>query len=91
MQPLAPATIAAKPTAEAAQLAKAARDFEAMLLGKILESARPEMNGQQAEWRSMADRKLAETLAASSPLGVARMLEVRSTRSPAPAAQRSAE
>lgn len=65
------------PSAEAAQLAKAAGDFEALLIGKILESARPEMSGQQAEWRSMADRKLAESLVASSPLGIAKMLEAR--------------
>lgn len=65
------------PATEAAQLTKAARDFEALLIGKILESARPEMSGQQAEWRSMADRKLAQTLVASSPLGIAKMLEAR--------------
>jgi len=74
MQPVAQAKPA---SVEAVQLAKAARDFEALLIGKILESARPEMSGQQAEWRSMADRKLAETLVASSPLGIAKMLEAR--------------
>jgi Rod binding domain-containing protein len=73
MQPVAAAT----PAAETLKSRKAGRDFEALLLGKVLESARPRAEGAQAEYRAMADRRLAETLAASSPLGVAKMLEAR--------------
>ena len=65
------------PAADLQQLKTAARDFEALLLGKILESARPKIEGPQAEYRAMADVQLAKTLAMSSPLGVAKMLEAQ--------------
>ncbi len=65
------------PSAETLQLRKAGRDFEALLIEKVLQSARPKADGPQADYRAMADRRLAETLAAGSPLGVARMLETK--------------
>lgn len=73
MQPVS----ATAPPPETMQLKKAARDFEALLIGKVLETARPKMDGPQAEYRAMADRQLAETLAATAPLGVAKLLEAR--------------
>jgi len=73
MQPIA----AASPLAQAVQLKKAAADFEALLIGKVLESARPKADGAQAEYRAMADQQLARSIAASSPLGVAKLLQER--------------
>lgn len=56
-------------------LAKAGQAFEAMLLEKIMASARPAVSGTEADWRAMADAEVAKSLARHSPLGVARLVE----------------
>ncbi len=69
--------IAGSPSVGTTALRKAGQDFEALLLEKLLASANPRPSGPEADWRAMADRRLAADLAAASPLGVARMLETR--------------
>lgn len=69
-----PATMAASPLEQAA-LKKAGQDFEALLLEKLLQSARSGASGPTADWRAMADRQLAQDLAGTSPLGIAGLLE----------------
>ena len=57
---------------ERKELEKAGQAFEAMMLEKLLASARPE--GKSNDWRSMADRRFAEMLAETQPLGITRMM-----------------
>ena len=80
MAPLAPlakplAAPVAEPASEASARKKAAQDFEALLLEKLLQSTRSGQSGPAADWRAMADRQLAQDLAKAGPLGVARLLE----------------
>lgn len=57
---------------ERKQLEQAGEAFETMMLEKILASARTQ--DKPDEWRNMADRRFAEMLAKSQPLGVTRMI-----------------
>lgn len=64
--------------AERKALASAARAFEAIMLAKMLASARSGSDEGSGEWRQMADRAVADQLAANGPLGLARLI-ARST------------
>lgn len=73
---LTPAAVSeADKAAERQALAKAGQAFEAMLLEKLLASARPQTSGPEGDWRSIADAQVARSLAENSPLGIARLLE----------------
>ena len=57
-----------------------ARDFEALIIAQLLKSARAAQLADDplsgdATFRDMQDRQLAQTLAATSPLGVAKLLK----------------
>lgn len=59
----------------------AARAFEALVVAELLRSARaaaqvlaPRETEHEDGWRDLAERQTAETLAAASPLGLARLL-----------------
>ena len=56
---------------------QAARDFEALLIERLLATARPPSSGPAADWRAMADRAVAQDIAEASPLGIATLLEPR--------------
>lgn len=49
--------------------------FEAMMLERLLASARPPAPGPEGDWRAMADRSVAGSLARQSPLGLAALIE----------------
>jgi hypothetical protein len=60
---------------------EAGRAFEALVLAELLRSARASAElmgrstpGADARWRELAERRAAEALAASSPLGLAALL-----------------
>jgi Rod binding domain-containing protein len=76
MAPLAPLAPAAPRPGDVAALRQAATDFEALLLQRLLAAARPEATGAQADWRAMADARVAADLARQSPLGIAALLGV---------------
>lgn len=75
MSPIAPLP-AARPTAEAQSLARAGRQFEALILRQMLASADSTGidGGQTREWRALAQQATADQLAAASPLGIADLL-----------------
>ncbi len=78
VSPLNPTSLPQPAGAEASDaraLRKAGEQFEALMLERLLASARPASSGPQSDWRSMADRVVAETLARQSPLGFATLLE----------------
>lgn len=54
-------------------LGAAASQFEAMLLSQLLDDAMPASEGN-AEWRQMAHRAVAESLAGAGTFGIARLL-----------------
>jgi len=67
-----------------AKVRDAGRQFEALLIGQILHSARE--SGSSTDCATdFADEKFAEVLAQSGGLGIARMIE-HSLQQPAPAA-----
>lgn len=70
--PLSPAS--PPPPADAKALRQAGEQFEAMMLERLLAAAHPAATGPDADWRAMADRQVAQSLAAQSPLGLADLL-----------------
>ena len=78
---IAPVTRAAPLVTPAA--AKVARDFEALFIAQMLRSAHAAeladdpLAGKDTSFRDMQDRQLAASIAAQSPLGVAKLLEGR--------------
>jgi flagellar protein FlgJ len=75
----------------AADAAAAGRAFEALILAQLLRSARASTDlmgqreaGAEDQWRELAERRTAETLAASSPLGLAQLLARAATTKPSP-------
>lgn len=58
---------------EKAALAQAGAAFEALILEKMIASARQQGAGD--DLRALGERQLAENLARTSPLGIARLLE----------------
>jgi hypothetical protein len=56
-------------------LTEAAAAFEALMLRQMLQAARPDRQGPEADALSLADEALARRLVAGSPFGVARLLE----------------
>lgn len=72
-----PPVSTAAAAAEGAALQRAAGQFEALFLQRMLAAARPDKSGPAADWRAMADERLAADLAAASPLGIAALLRNR--------------
>ncbi|MFA7440892.1 MAG: hypothetical protein WCZ66_07955 [Sphingomonadaceae bacterium] len=68
-------TVAAAPSAETLALRQAGQAFEALVLEKLMKSARPAVSGAEGEWRSLADRQVAAEISRSSPMGLAHLLE----------------
>lgn len=60
-------------TYEKSALATAGAAFEALILEKMIASARRQGAGD--DLRALGERQLAENLARTSPLGIARLLE----------------
>ena len=71
--PLSPAS--PPPPADAKALRQAGVQFEAMMLERLRASARPPAPGPEGDWRAMADRSVAGSLARQSPLGLAALIE----------------
>lgn len=61
--------------AEQQALAKAGTAFEALILEKLLASARTGSASGAGQWHDLANRALAESLADASPLGVKNILK----------------
>lgn len=63
-----------------ATAAKAATDFEALFIGQLLHAAHAAkladdpLAGDDTSYRDLQDRQLAQRLAATAPLGVAKLL-----------------
>ena len=72
--PIAPLSAPVAAPAEAKALRQAGEQFEALMLERLLASARPPATGPEADWRAMADRQVAQSLAAQSPLGLADLI-----------------
>lgn len=73
------ATSAPAAPASNADRAEAGRQFEAIMLERLLAAARPPATGPEGDWRAMADRSVADSLSRQSPLGLAALIE-RTTR-----------
>lgn len=73
--PIPPISPAPADPAQRKALRQAGEQFEALMLERMLASARPAASGPEADWRAMADRQVAQSLAAQSPLGLAALIE----------------
>jgi Rod binding domain-containing protein len=71
LKPLAGAAPADDPKA----LKDAAAKFEALILEQMLKATHPEVQGPEADARSLADQALAGQLAVGSPFGIATLLK----------------
>ena len=67
---------ATPPPTERAELQQAARQFEAMMFAQLLDQAMP-ASGPDGEWRQMAHRAVADTLAGTGSLGIAQLLTMK--------------
>jgi flagellar protein FlgJ len=82
----APATPGATTPAEAARIRQAARDFEAIFIGQILEAARRSplargpLTGGNDIYRDMMDQELAKAMARGGGLGLADLIARHVTR-----------